>query len=138
MSYNRGNRRIFDKWEQEYGAVGWNYWDVLPYFLSSENNTDPKIIRRNPGFSNVHGPVQISPSKSMDLLSSAYNDLGYKDTNVDGQNQTGISQDQLFDDTHGNRVSSGTAYVDPNPYPNNLYIITRAHVTKIIFKGTAY
>lgn len=32
MLYNRGNRRSYDNWANNYGATGWAYNDVLPYF----------------------------------------------------------------------------------------------------------
>ena len=32
MLYNRGNRRSYDAWANTYGADGWTYDDVLPYF----------------------------------------------------------------------------------------------------------
>lgn len=33
MVYSRGNRRDFDSWASDYGATGWSYDEVLPYFL---------------------------------------------------------------------------------------------------------
>ncbi len=32
MIYIRGNRADFDGWQRDFGAVGWSYADVLPYF----------------------------------------------------------------------------------------------------------
>lgn len=32
MLYNRGNRRSYDSWANTYGADGWAYEDVLPFF----------------------------------------------------------------------------------------------------------
>ena len=140
MAFNRGNRRLYDRWQQIYGAEGWAYSDVMPYFLKFENNTDYKLVRKYPAYHNVDGPVQISSPRSrpklLDLITSAYNDLGYYNTDFNGPNQTGTSYVQLFFDTYGNRVSAGTAYVDPNPHPNNLHIVTKAFVTKILFDGT--
>lgn len=39
MIYVRGNRADFDTWRDAYGATGWGYDDVLPYFVRSEGNT---------------------------------------------------------------------------------------------------
>ena len=39
MIYIRGNRADYDTWRDEYGATGWGYDDVLPYFIRAEGNT---------------------------------------------------------------------------------------------------
>ena len=39
MIYIRGNRADYDSWRDQYGATGWGYDDVLPYFVRSEGNT---------------------------------------------------------------------------------------------------
>ena len=39
MIYIRGNRLDYDTWRDEFGADGWGYDDVLPYFVRAENNT---------------------------------------------------------------------------------------------------
>ena len=38
VQYVRGNAEDFDRWDSVYGAKGWSYKDVLPYFIKSENN----------------------------------------------------------------------------------------------------
>lgn len=42
MIYTRGNRYDFDNWVKG-GAVGWSWEEVFPYFLKSEDNTDPAM-----------------------------------------------------------------------------------------------
>ena len=39
MIYIRGNAADYDAWRDEYGAAGWGYDDVLPYFVRAEGNT---------------------------------------------------------------------------------------------------
>ena len=39
MIYIRGNAADYDAWRDEYGANGWGYDDVLPYFIRAEGNT---------------------------------------------------------------------------------------------------
>lgn len=39
MMYVRGARADFDGWERDFGATGWSYDDVLPYFMRSERNS---------------------------------------------------------------------------------------------------
>ena len=38
----RGNPRDYDEWAEEENR-GWNYEEVLPYFLKSEDNRDPQV-----------------------------------------------------------------------------------------------
>ena len=60
MVYNRGNRNHFDEWDYTYGCAGWNYDNILQYFLRSENNTDPSYLRKNPRYHNNSGPLTVS------------------------------------------------------------------------------
>jgi choline dehydrogenase len=60
MVYNRGNRRHFDEWDYHYGCRGWNYNNILQYFLRSEGNTDTNYLRQNPRYHNNSGPLTVS------------------------------------------------------------------------------
>lgn len=42
LIYARGNKHDYDNWVRE-GAVGWSWEEVFPYFLKSEDNTDPTV-----------------------------------------------------------------------------------------------
>lgn len=42
MLYIRGNKRDYDNWAKN-GAYGWSWNEVFPYFLKSEDNTDPEM-----------------------------------------------------------------------------------------------
>src|SRR5690625_7844911 len=39
MIYIRGNAADYDEWRDSFGARGWGYDDVLPYFIRAEGNT---------------------------------------------------------------------------------------------------
>ena len=139
LIYVRGNRRDFDRWEQKYGAQGWGWRGVLPYFIMFENNTDPRIVEMSPGYHGTNGPVQISspknPSPTLFRLMSVFNSLGFPNVDMNGAQQLGTMLLQAFSSPYGLRSSSANAYVDPNPYPNNLHIVANALVYKIVFNG---
>ena len=42
IRYVRGNAEDYDEWADARNR-GWSYNDVLPYFLKSEDNKEPKI-----------------------------------------------------------------------------------------------
>ena len=138
MIFNRGNKLDYDDWANEFGAIGWSFNDVLPYFKRFENNTDPAIVAQNPSYHGTSGPVQITsqknPPKILKLLTRAYSELGFQSTDINGPNQSGFMIFQETIDTNGFRAGNGNAYVDPNPHPNNLHIVTRALVTRVLFR----
>ena len=139
LAFNRGNRRDYDTWSERYGAKGWSFSEVLPFFNKFENNTDPNVFEANPGYHGKGGPIQIKSQtrtqKALKLMEKTYLELGFESTDFNGPKQTGISFIQMFVDQNGFRSESGNAYVDPNPHPNNLHILAKALVVKILFKG---
>src|ERR1700744_5902360 len=139
MVYNRGNRHSYDEWVNTYGAVGWSYKDLLPVFKEWENNTDPYIVANNPGYHGTRGPIQVStpksPDKIFDIIYAALNGLGYSYTDINGANQEGYTLTQSFINGQGFRSGTGGVFVDPNPHEDNLHIVCKALVSKILFNG---
>jgi choline dehydrogenase len=119
MIYNRGNRNDFDNWVTRYGAKGWSYEEVLPYFMRAENNTDPLLVAQNPGFHGTAGPVGVStdplPAPLLLVHQQALNSIGIRSMDINGANQLGttIAQATARD---GRRSSTANAYIDPNPH----------------------
>ena len=139
MTFDRGNPRSFDRWAQKYGARGWSWKEVLPYFRKLENNTDRDIVNNNPGYHGTNGPVTITTPKNPDqiLLEAVrvLTSLGFKNQDLNAANQTGTTLLQSYVDKSGFRAMAGNAYIDPNPHPNNLHIVTKAMVIKVLFNG---
>ena len=137
MIYNRGNRRDYDSWVTQYGAKGWSYDEVLPYFIKSENNSDINIVLQNPGFHGTRGPLQVSsdpnPQPILLVNQKVLNEFGFETIDVNGAKQlgTGIGQSTI-NPNNGFRSGTGNAYIDPNPHPNNLHILTDALVIKVL------
>ncbi|CAG2105191.1 unnamed protein product, partial [Medioppia subpectinata] len=136
MIFNRGNPKTFDIWAKYFGAEGWSFDEILPYFTKYERNLDPLLA--NNGFHGTSGPVEISswahPPPLVLLHQKAANELNIANTDVNGANQLGTQILQAMIDSKGRRSSTSNAYIDPNPYPHNLHILPRALVTRILFK----
>ncbi len=137
MVYMRGNRIDFDNWENIYGAKGWSYKKVLPYFLKSENNTDTQLVANSSEYHSTGGPLGVSSHKNPDPIYKTYleaaNKLGYPTVDINGQNQSGIAIMQSTIGWDGIRSSTANAFLVPNRKRQNLHIITSAFVTKILF-----
>ena len=142
LFYMRGNRLDFDNWVRTYGAIGWSYNEVLPYFKRFENNTDMELVKNNPGFHGTNGPVQITTPIARSAepfffeVEKALRGIGFNNIDLNGATQTGFMFPlQGYTRRNALRSESGNEYVDPNPRPDNLHIVARAFVTKIIFNG---
>lgn len=139
MLYNRGNRRSYDNWARTYGATGWDYESVLPYFIRSENNTDLRLVAENPGYHGTNGPMGVSelyrPDPILYVFQKQMNSFGIPTLDINGANQTGT---MIYELTikDGVRASTANAYLEPNPYPDNLHIVAFATVTQILFDTT--
>ena len=110
----------------------------MPFFLKFEANKDPLIVKQNPGYHSTTGPVGITswakPDPLMLLNQRAVNiEVGIPTTDINGPNQLGTALAQAFIDTNGVRSSASNSYIDPNPFPHNLHIMSGSLVVKILF-----
>ncbi|KAI5637910.1 GMC oxidoreductase domain-containing protein [Phthorimaea operculella] len=135
MAYLRGSPADYDEWALN-GNDGWSFANVLPYFKYSEGNYD-KDVSKNTFFHSTQGPLDIGRYPyvdiNVDVLLSAFNELGYNYTDVNGRNQLGFMRVQTMS-YFGERVSSYTAFIEPiRNMRTNIEIVTGALVLKIIF-----
>ncbi|XP_053995045.1 glucose dehydrogenase [FAD, quinone]-like [Hylaeus volcanicus] len=135
MMYIRGNPRDYDEWADK-GNNGWSYGEVLPYFLKSENNEDPEIVKENPhyhhqgGYQNVERFSYNDPNT--DILMSAWQELGHEQVDANAGRQLGVMKMQMTS-IHGMRQSTNGAFIRPiRRKRKNLTIETQAHVTRIL------
>ncbi|XP_043464751.1 glucose dehydrogenase [FAD, quinone]-like [Leptopilina heterotoma] len=135
MYYVRGNREDFDNWEKM-GNPGWSYKDVLPYFLKSENNLDPEVVKNNPNYHGTGGylSVQTFPylTEEGKILLNAYQEQGHNLTDPNAVKQLGVTLSQL---TAGNNFRSSTniAFIRSiRGIRKNLFVKSQSLVTKII------
>lgn len=130
MIYIRGVPSDYARWE-ELGASGWNYGDVLPYFLRSEDNNR---------FCNeahaVGGPLGVSDIDNIHPLTRAWLQacqqagLPYNpDFNSGDQAGSGLYQ---ITARNGLRSSAASAFLKPARRRPNLQVRTGARVSRII------
>ena len=140
MVYNRGNRRDFDEWAQYFGARGWAYKRVMPYFIKSEKNYDQRLVRKSRGYHGTNGLIGIKSYKDPDtiflLMEKVLNQMGYPSVDINGPQQYGTAITQSFISAYGLRSTAANAYLDPNPYPENLEILVNSLVTRVLFDET--
>jgi choline dehydrogenase len=136
----RGHQNDFDRWANNFGATGWSYNDVLPYFKKIETNTFKYGI--NPAYHGITGPLKVTPSddhspedQALINAAAAYGIPFNTDING-GQQLTSPLGTAAFHDmtiSGGVRQNAYKAYIQPNLQRKNLYVVDSALVTKINF-----
>ena len=133
MIYQRGHRHTFDDWAAN-GNDGWSYGDLLPAFMSLEDQ------QRGPSdFHGTGGGLTVSDVRSPNVLSHAFIQAAAEsgfglnpDFNDDTQDGFGMYQ---VTQRNGARCSAATAFLKPAMKRPNLTVVTGAHVTKIATSG---
>ncbi|XP_054154597.1 uncharacterized GMC-type oxidoreductase Mb1310-like [Oppia nitens] len=144
MVYSRGNRRDFDSWSQRFGASGWSYWEVLPYFLRSENQTDREILSANAGYHSTAGRMVVATPPSVDPILQKWMDIQVQQNGIpivdqNGPGQLGINwfQQTIYYQSNATRSTTASAYLEPyarggGTIRPNLQVLTRAFVTRLV------
>jgi 5-(hydroxymethyl)furfural/furfural oxidase len=136
MLANRGSPSDYDEWEAR-GAAGWGWKDVLPYFKKVERDLDFD--------GRLHGkdgyiPVSRIPREHWTGLSQAFAQACEVAGYAFLPDQNGDFVDGYFACTFNNqaerRVSAAMGYLDSDIRRRaNLKILTKTHVTKLLFEG---
>ena len=134
MIYIRGNPADYDEWRDAYGADGWGYEDVLPYFVKSEGNT-----RLGGPYHGTDGPLHVEDRRYTHELTHAFVDsavaTGLKPTDdFNGAEQEGAGLYQV-NCKKGRRWSVADAYIHPNRKRPNFTVRTDAFVQRIEMDG---
>lgn len=141
--YNRGNSRGYDDWAANRGAQGWSWAEVLPYFLLSENNTDPQIIAANPSLHSTSGPVQVSSIPNTVPIHNHWTNALVKSRwpiiDINGPWQLGTSVLQMTQsNTNWTRQTTYNAYIEPIILQrSNLHVLPNSLVTRLLFQNTS-
>ncbi len=134
MIYIRGNAADYDAWRDEYGATGWGYEDVLPYFIRAEGNT-----RLGAPYHGQDGPLHVEDRRYTHELTEMWVEsavsAGMKRTDdFNGAEQEGAGLYQVTC-RNGRRWSVDSAYLEPARQRPNLDVETGAFVTRIVVEG---
>ncbi|XP_063218648.1 glucose dehydrogenase [FAD, quinone]-like [Bacillus rossius redtenbacheri] len=134
MMYMRGNPWDYNNLESM-NINGWNYRDVLPYFLKGENNTEIGTIAE-PAYHQTGGYLTVQrfrdqPQIAHSIMAGA-KEMGY-DTygDLNGKNQLGFTIAQATT-RDGLRLSLSRAYLHPILHRKNLHINMFSMVTKVL------
>ena len=133
MLYVRGQPADYDGWAQR-GNTGWSYDDVLPYFRKAEScefRAETDLTRGN------EGPLNVANVRNryfaLDKVIEAAETCGYPhNPDYNNGDQDGFGYYQVTQ-KNGLRFSAKKAYLQPVRHRKNLQVITKAHVTSLIF-----
>ncbi len=134
LVYVRGNALDFEKWQNEDGARGWGYANVLPYFKRAEARAEGGNEYRG-----GDGPLSTTYGTLKNPLHRAWLDAsqqaGYSLTeDYNGYAQEGFGRmDMTVRD--GTRCSAAKAYLYEARKRPNLHVIEHALATRIMFEG---
>ena len=134
MIYIRGHRADYDTWRDEYGAKGWGYDEVLPYFIRAEGNT-----RLGAPYHGQEGPMHVEDRRYTHDLTHLWVESavsgGLKPTDdFNGAEQEGAGLYQVTCNK-GRRWSVNDAYLTPARKRANLDVETGAFATRIEVEG---
>lgn len=137
LAHSRGNRADYDSWAYNYGAIGWSYREVLPYFLRSENDTDSTVVAANPAYHSTSGPIVVrTPPNNNQMLNyilETLTDMGFPRTDPNGPQQLGFNFMPQTIFLNGTRSTTASCYLEANYARPNLQVLTNAFVTRILF-----
>ncbi|WP_066952465.1 GMC family oxidoreductase [Streptomyces lushanensis] len=134
MIYARGNRDDYDGWRDDFGARGWGYADVLPYFMKSETHS-----RLAGPLHGRNGPLHVEDRVYSHELSGLW---------VDSAVAWGLDRTDDFAGASplgagfyhvtckdGRRWSTADAYLGPALPRSNLTVRTGALATRVVMDG---
>ena len=136
MVYTRGNKADYERWEKVYGAEGWGWDDVFPYFIKSENL---RATGCDEGYHGTDGPLTVTKPSYISGGSKAFleaaKELGFKELDYNGREQLGFSQAQQTV-KNGVRWSTAQAFLHPVRHRENLFVWTGKSVQRLKIEGS--
>lgn len=135
MIYIRGMKADYDRWRRDFGAVGWGYDEVVPYFVRAEGNT-----RLHGSGHGADGPLHVEDRRYTHELSEAWVRaavaFGVPATDdFNGPDNRGAGSYQVTC-KNGHRWSTADGYLRPAMDRPNLTVRTGAEVDRLWLDGT--
>ena len=136
MTYTRGTRADYDRWDHAIGGCGWAWADLLPHFVRLEANQ-----RLGAPYHGTSGPLKVSDAHHpMTDVSRAcllaLQELGIPftpDINAGDERGATCIQSTTY---HGERWSAARAFIAPLANDPRLTIKYRSPGVRILFEGT--
>lgn len=133
MIYLRGHAEDYDQWATEYGCTGWDYANVLPYFIKAENNESLS----GPNHGNA-GHFAISDTRMKHPLTRAFIKAGQElglpyvnDFNDEAKSAIGFYQHNI---RNGERGSTSRTYLGSVKDDPLLHVKTDTLVSKVVIE----
>ena len=135
MVYFRGHPRDFDDWPALYGATGWSYREVLPYFKRSENNE----AWPNSPYHGVGGEMNVIDiprnNPLVEVFLQGIEELQFRrNGDFNGPDPEGFGPRQATI-RRGLRVSMASAFLDPVRSRKNLSVLSNAVACRVVVEG---
>ena len=134
LMYIRGHPRDYDGWEED-GAEGWDWKNVLPYFIKMEAYRGDD---GTPDYRGYNGPLVVSKprfvTEAAKVFASALRELGIPSSGADGTSRPGAHA-TMQTVNKGRRWSTASAYLHPARHRENLFVLTNTHVRRLELKG---
>jgi choline dehydrogenase-like flavoprotein len=133
MAHTRGHPNDYRRWV-EAGAKGWSYEEVLPFFKECETwegGEDPWRGGRGElgaQLARLDDPIYEAGRR----VAQAQGLKPMADINADQHEGFGALQ---YTVKRGRRASAGAVFLRPALRRPNLTLVTRAHVTRVLFEG---
>ena len=133
----RGTKYDYQRWT-DMGIRGWSYEENLPYYIKSESVqiTSLQSSKRRGYLGPIVVNYNIFQSDIAQGIINAGGARGYRtDYDYNDQHRLGFARGQS-DLSFGLRYDSARGYIDPiRESRSNLYVLTQAMATKILFQG---
>jgi choline dehydrogenase len=133
LAYVRGNREDYNDWASM-GCTGWDYDNVLPYFIKSEGNAD--VSKLDQGYHSDQGALGVGYAQYYETpLAQAFIDSARSiglpnNTDYNGAVQNATDRFQ-FTIKNGKRQSTAVAFLKSALQRSKLDVMTHAQVQQI-------